>query len=281
LASLLSAAGGAEFDGRVVAVTGGSSGIGLATALSVTGGGGRVALLGRTQPRLDAAVARLIGAGAGTDAILAMRGDAGDEDVVVGFVGAAVDQFGRLDGLAACTAAVAPFDLLGGPLAEWREMLDANLTHALIASRAAASALGSGGSIVLVGSMSAIRTGSTVSMPYAVAKGGIPILARGLAVALAPRGIRVNAVVPGWVDTPMSRGGFSGAADNEDDAVRMRGAVAGRIPLGRFAVPEEIGDFIAFVLSRRAGYLTGSELLVDGGELAAFGAAHERDRPDQ
>jgi 3-oxoacyl-[acyl-carrier protein] reductase len=280
LASLLNAPGDAAFDGRVVAVTGGSSGIGLATAVSVTRGGGRVALLGRMQPRLDAAVERLIDAGARTDAILAVRGDAGDEDVVAGFVGAAVDRFGRLDGLAACTAAVAPFDLLTGTLAEWRAMLDANLTHALIASRAAASALGSGGAIVLLGSMSAIRTGSMVSMPYAVAKGAIPILARGLAVALAPRGIRVNAVVPGWVDTPMSRGGLRGAAEDEDEAVRMRGALAARIPLGRFAVPEEIGDFIAFVLSRRAGYLTGSELLIDGGELAAFGAARDRDRPE-
>jgi NAD(P)-dependent dehydrogenase (short-subunit alcohol dehydrogenase family) len=241
-----------EFDGRVVAVTGGSSGIGLATASLIVAEGGQVALLGRGRERLNDASDAL----GGTDSVLTFTGDAGDEGDMGAFADAIHERFGRLDGLAACVGAAKPFDLLSGSLAEWRAIVDANLTPALVAARAVAPALGEGGGVVLVGSLSPVRSGATASMPYAAAKAGIPALARGLAVRLAPRGVRVNCVTPGWIETPMSAG---------------QAGAASRIPVGRLGEPHEVAEVIAFALSPRASFLTGTELVVDGGEMAAFG----------
>lgn len=245
------------FHGRVVAVTGGSSGIGLATAAAVLAESGSVALLGRDPGRLRAASDELRRGGADSSRILAVAGDGRDEGVIERFLASARQRFGRLDGVAACIGATEPFDLMSGRIERWREIVDANLIPSLLAGRAAARLLEAGGALVLVGSVSPTRAGTTASMPYAVAKGGLPALMRGLAVALGPRGIRVNLVVPGWIDTSMTVA----------DASRTD-----RIPLGRYGKPGEIGDFIAFVLSPRAGYLAGGELVVDGGESAAFGS---------
>ena len=113
---------------------------------------------------------------------------------------------------------------------------------------------------------------SRVSVAYGIAKAGVSVLARALALTLADRGVRVNCVVPGFVDTPMTAQGFRVRAQGDaEQERRLRATVEDALPLGRFAQPSEIAEVIAFVLSPRASYLTGEELLVDGGERAAFG----------
>lgn len=263
-----------EFDRRVIAITGGSSGIGLATARLVLRRGGRVAILARGGQRLEAASQLLATPPIDPEHIIAIQGNACIEAAVEHFIGETVRRHGRLDGVVACAGSVQRFDLLTGSIDQWRRMIDANVTASFIAARVAGSRLAVGGSIVLLGSLSPARSGATVAIPYAVAKSGVPVLNRAFAVAFAPRGIRVNAVVPGWVDTPMSMG-RNRTGDRSAEGADSRRPAPGRVPLGRFADPQEIAEVIAFALSTRASFVTGSELLVDGGELASFGTASD------
>jgi NAD(P)-dependent dehydrogenase (short-subunit alcohol dehydrogenase family) len=260
-----------ELEGRVIAITGGSSGIGLATAEAALRRGARVAILARDRARLDASLERLREVADDPGHVIAVAGDAVEQATVEELMEAARRGLGGLDGFVAAAGSTAPFDLLTGDLGEWRGALDGNLTSALVGARAAAAQMASGGSIVLLGSMAARRT-SAVSVAYGAAKAGIVVLSRALALELAGRGVRVNCVVPGFVDTPMTQLGFRVRAEESgEERDRIRGRVEEGLPLGRLGEPAEIAEMIAFVLSPRASYLTGAEILVDGGELAAFG----------
>jgi NAD(P)-dependent dehydrogenase (short-subunit alcohol dehydrogenase family) len=260
-----------ELEGRVVAITGGSSGIGLATAEAALRGGARVAIMARDETRLAAVLGRLRERAEEPAAVIAVAGDAAEQSSVDELVEAARRDLGGLDGFVAAAGSTAPFDLLAGDLAEWGATIDLNLTSALVGARAAAARMGQGGAIVLLGSMAARRT-SAVSVAYGAAKAGIVVLSRALALELAGRGVRVNCVVPGFVDTPMTQLGFRVRAEESgDDKDLIRGRVEEGLPLGRLARPAEIAEVISFVVSPRASYLTGAEILVDGGELAAFG----------
>jgi 2-deoxy-D-gluconate 3-dehydrogenase len=255
----------------VIAITGGSSGIGLATAETVLARGGRVAIMARHQERLTEAIEHLRLSAADAHAAAAYCGDASDDDDLGRFLDLAGRELGGLDGLVACAGSTMAFDLLSGDLSEWQRALDANLTSALLSARAAATRLPPGGSIVLLGSMAARRV-SRVSVAYGVAKAGVSLLSRALALSLADRQVRVNCLVPGFVDTPMTQEGFRvrGEGDPHKE-LRVRQAVEASLPAARLAQPREIAEVIAFLLSSRASYLTGAEILVDGGELASFG----------
>jgi len=151
---------------------------------------------------------------------------------------------------------------------EFRRVLDVNLVGCFLMARAAAAAIGGdGGSLTLISSQAGLRGGASWSA-YSASKAGVNRLAESLAQELAPRGIRVNAVCPGNVETPLSQEAIRRlAAGSGVAAADIRARYTDGIPLGRFARPEEIASVCVFLASSAASYVTGASIVVDGGEL--------------
>jgi NAD(P)-dependent dehydrogenase (short-subunit alcohol dehydrogenase family) len=260
----------AELTRGTVAITGGSSGIGLALAQRLAAGGTRVAIMGRDAGRLEQAAARIYEVTPAAR-VIAEAGDAAYEGDTGRLLEAAAGQ-GDLIGFVACAGQTGgPFDALTDPLERWEATMRANLTSALIGCRAAAGRLQSGGAIVLVGSTASLR-GSDVSVAYEVSKGGVISLARNLSRRLSCHRIRVNCVGPGSTDTPMNRASFvqKSGGDAATEAA-LRAATDARIPLGRLGAVDEVASVIVFLLSADAAYITGEHIVVDGGATVSFG----------
>ncbi len=169
----------------------------------------------------------------------------------------AVDRLDRLDALVANAGTIHRQGALETSLEDWRRVVDLNLTSAFVLAQAAARRMvdqPTGGSIVLLASMLSF-TGGVNASAYAASKGGVAQLTKALSNELAGRGVRVNAVAPGYVATDMT-------ASLEE---WRRREIEARIPIGRFGEPGEIADVIAFLLSDDARYVTGAVLPVDGG----------------
>ncbi len=169
---------------------------------------------------------------------------------------AAVERLDRIDGLVANAGTIARAGALELSLEEWQRVVDLNLTSVFVLAQAAARKMVAqgGGAIVLLASMLSFTGGFNVSA-YAASKGGVAQLAKALSNELAGRGVRVNAIAPGYVETDMT-------STIED---WRRKEIDERIPMGRFAQPAEIADVIAFLLSDDARYVTGAVVPVDGG----------------
>ncbi|HEX9681654.1 MAG TPA: SDR family NAD(P)-dependent oxidoreductase [Acidimicrobiales bacterium] len=246
-----------DLEGRVAIVTGGNGGIGLAIAHALAGAGASVCIWGTDEAKNDAAAAEVERRGRG---VLALRCDVGDEHEVEAAVRAACDHFGRLDvcfANAATTPAPAPF--IEFPTDEWRRVLRVDLDGVFFTFRAVARALveqGGGGSLVVTGSIAADH-GQPTREPYACAKAAVLALVRSLAVELARHEVRVNALVPGWVETAALR---TILVDE-----RIEEAVVRRIPLRRLGTPEELAGIAVYLASDASRYHTGDTIVVDGG----------------
>lgn len=259
-----------EHTGRVALVTGGSSGIGRATAELLAARGAAVAVSGLDGPGVDETVKAITAAG-GT--ALAVPADVTDGDAVAEAVRRTVDRFGALDALVT-SAGIQRYGTVGDTDdTTWDEVFAVNVKGAFLAARAALPHLRrstTGGAVVVVSSVQARATQSGVAA-YAAAKGALTALVRSMAVDEGPFGVRANAVCPGSVDTPMLRRSAELFSDGSEASAHRLLADWGRShPLGRIAEPREVGEVIAFLAGPRAGFVSGADIPVDGGLLAAL-----------
>lgn len=243
-----------RFAGQTVVVTGASRGLGRAIAVGFGGEGAWVAVLYRDRETEAAATLTQVRAAGGDG--LCLRVDVTSDDAVAAALGAVVEQRGGIDALVNNAAVVRDERFALSTLDAWEETLQTNLLGAVRCSRLAARRMleRRAGSIVNVGSVAALRA-SPGQAAYGAAKAALLALTRTLAAELAPRGIRVNAVVPGLLDTGMGV---------RLDA-RIKNELVGHIPLGRVGTGDEVARAVLFLASEAASYIVGQALVVDGG----------------
>lgn len=254
---------------RVVLVAAASQGLGLACARACARDGAAVALASRTMADVAAAAAALA-AETGAPA----RGyacDVRDADAITAWVAAVARDFGRIDGLVVNAGGPPPGGFAAFDDAAWQAAYELTLLSAVRMIRAAVPHLvaAGGGSIVAITS-SAVREPIEGLILSNVFRAGVAALVKSLSRELAPHGIRVNTLVPGRIATARVAALDAAAAarsGGSPDAVAARHAVA--IPLGRYGTPDEFGEAAAFLLSPRARYITGTTLVVDGGNMHA------------
>jgi NAD(P)-dependent dehydrogenase (short-subunit alcohol dehydrogenase family) len=247
--------------GRVALVTGAASGIGQATARLFAGMGGRVVASDVDADRGVATVTALTDAG--HDAVF-LAADVTDDKAVAALVACAVDTYGRLDCAANCAgvgAGHAPTHQY--PDDQWDQIVATNLRGTWMAMRREIEAMlaqGNAGTIVNVASTLAVR-GSPLASPYSASKHGVLGLTRTAAIEYASAGIRVNAVCPGAIDTPMMDETF-------ERFPGFRESLIGFVPMGRLGRPDEVASAIAWLSSDAASFVTGESLAIEGGLLA-------------
>ena len=245
-----------DLTGKVAVVTGGNGGIGLGMARGLAEAGASIVVAGRNAQKSEKAVKELGGLGAKVAAIAV---NVTDEKSCQALVKGTMERFGRLDILvnnAGMNIRKAPETFT---LAEWREVIDTNLTSAFLCSHAAYPEMkrAGGGKIINIGSMTSIF-GVPFALPYASAKGGIVQFSRVLATAWAKDNIQVNAVLPGWIDTDLTR-----TARQQVQGLHER--VVARTPAGRWGDPGDFSGIAAFLASSASDFITGTAIPVDGG----------------
>jgi NAD(P)-dependent dehydrogenase (short-subunit alcohol dehydrogenase family) len=248
-----------RFADRVALVTGAAQGIGLASALRLGREGARVALLDRNADAVETAAEALRSDG------LDARGwvcDVTAAEQVEAAVAGAVAAYGGLDVVHANAGVLLPAAVVDEELARWETTLATNVTGVFLTLRAAIPHLvarGGGGAIVTTSSTAAL-VAEPAFAGYCTSKAAVAQLTRQVALDLAERGVRANAVNPGWIDTRFSDPILAGMSEAEIEA-----EVRATVPMGRMGTVEEVAAAVAFLASDEASYLTGHCLVIDGG----------------
>jgi NAD(P)-dependent dehydrogenase (short-subunit alcohol dehydrogenase family) len=240
--------------GRAAILTGGASGIGLACAEALLNAGWKVGILDRDEKALERARERF----RGERGVRIGQLDVTDEPAAVAAVSEMAKAFGRLDGVLNSAGIGADVHVLDTPVDLFRKILDINVTGTFIVGRAAARIMKEkgGGAIVNVGSIAGVR-GSKGRVAYGASKGAVHNLTKVMAVDLAPFNIRVNAIAPGPVETPLVKAVHT---------PEVRRAWIQTVPMRRYAAPEEMAGTVLFLLDpAQSGYLTGEIIAIDGG----------------
>jgi 2-deoxy-D-gluconate 3-dehydrogenase len=247
-----------DLKGRVAIVTGGNGGIGLGMAQGLAAAGATVVIAGRNPTKNAEATAALRAANPQAQP-LAVEADVTQESACEGLMRTTMERFGRLDILvnnAGTNIRKPPQEY---SLEEWRFLLDTNLTSAFLCSKAAYAPMvkAGGGKMINIGSMTSIF-GAPFAAPYGATKGGIVQFTKALASAWAKDNIQVNAVLPGWIDTDLTR-------QARKDVAGLHDRVVARTPAARWGRPDDFAGIAVFLASPASDFLTGTAIPVDGG----------------
>ena len=246
-----------SLQGKVAIVTGGNGGIGKAIARGLAAAGADLAIAARNETKTEEA-AREIREEFGTK-VIGVKVDLQQEAQIRAMAAKVLETFGRIDILinnAGTNIRKSPQDYT---VADWDEVLNTNLRGAFLCSQAVYPAMKSagGGKIISIGSMTSLFGGAKVVL-YGTSKGGIVQMTRGLAVAWAPDNIQVNAILPGFINTDLTR-------QARKDIPSLEERVLARTPAGRWGEPEDMAGAAVFLASRAADFITGVALPADGG----------------
>ena len=249
-----------DLTGKVAVVTGGNGGIGLGIATGLAGAGANIVVAARSVEKTAQALENIRALGVEAHGITV---DVTQEPAIQRIVTSTIDHMGRLDILvnnSGIAVRAQPQELTA---AQWDSVVDVNLRAAFLASKAAYAQMvkAGGGKVINVGSMYSIF-GSDWGAPYAASKGGLVQLTKSLAVAWAKDNIQVNAVLPGWIVTDLTRGIQDSDPNRYDNISR-------RIPTGRWGEPSELAGAAIFLASTASDYVTGATLAIDGGYSSA------------
>jgi len=241
---------------KIAFVTGGNGGIGLGMAKGLGAAGATVVIAGRNKTKAQAALAALKALGATAEFVeLDVLHEASCKQAVAGVA----EKFGRLDILvnnAGTSVRKQPQDLTAG---DWHLVMDTNLTSAFFCAQAVYPHMASagGGKIINIGSMMSIFA-SSYATPYATSKGGIVQMARSMAVAWAKDNIQVNTILPGWIDTDLTR-------KAREQVAGLHERVLARTPAARWGSPDDFAGIAVFLASTASDFVTGTAIPVDGG----------------
>ncbi|KJC35456.1 2-deoxy-D-gluconate 3-dehydrogenase [Bradyrhizobium sp. LTSP885] len=245
-----------DLSGKVAIVTGGNGGIGLGMARGLADAGANIAVVGRNEAKSAVAVEDLRQRGVKA---IAVTTDVTDASAVSAMIDRVVKDLGRIDILinnAGMSIRKPPHEL---ELEEWNRVIDTNLTSAFVCSKAAYPALKASGhgKVINIGSMMSIF-GASFATAYAASKGGIVQFSRACANAWAPDNIQVNAILPGWVDTDLTRGARQQVAG-------LHERVLARTPAARWGAIDDFAGITVFLASSASDFVTGTAIPVDGG----------------
>lgn len=256
-----------RFQDKVAVITGSGRGIGRAAAEMFAAEGASVVINGRTWGEIQGVAAAIRSRGGHA---LPVQADVGQAEAAESLLAAAEREFGRVDILVNNAAVFHTHEFVQDSFTDWMRVMEVNLLGSVRCARAAAARMikaGRGGRIINVSSVHGFLAENR-SSPYDVAKGGMDQLTRTLAVELAPHGILVNGVAPGFVDTAMAV--VNGVNELQSESFKEVYVKRRRIPLARAAQPEEIARVILFLAGPDSSYITGESIVVDGGLSITF-----------